>query len=382
MPEKELEDYVKAQRTLGVSDTAIKKSLINAGYGEEEFKQLFEKRTLKSSVFNVETKHTLYLNIATIVFIGMLFLYLTNDYNQKISKLTLEEKNGLQSLNDTIKSQTEALKAQMTSQASTINSAIDKNKAESVAALSDLSTSVQNYNYQSLNRDSVLSNSIQSSSNNSLTQLSSFQHKLQTVEDAAVDFTPIIPKAVSAVVTIGKKEQGYFVTMGSGVIIDSNGYLVTNYHVVDNLGQLYVKMHEGVDYAATMVGKDEKWDVAVLKITTEKKDFDELEWADSDKAFVGEHVIAIGNPIGLESTVTEGIISSTKRAVEGDSGIFYIQTDVAINAGNSGGPLIDKDGKIVGINTMKYSQIGYEGLSFALRSNDVRGVVLKILQAE
>jgi S1-C subfamily serine protease len=382
MPEKELEDYVKAQRTLGVSDAAIKKSLVNAGYDEAEFRELFEKRTIRSSGFNVNTKHTLYLNIATIVFVGMLFLYLTNDYNQKIAKLTLEEKESIKSLNDTIKSQTETLRTQMNSQVNTLSSAIDKNKAESAAALSDLTTSMQNYNYQSLTRDATLSNSIQSSSNNSLTQLSSFQHQLKTVEDAAVDFTPIIPKAVAAVVTIGKKAQGYFVTVGSGVIIDHTGYLVTNYHVVDNLGQIFVKTHDGTDYTAALVGKDEKWDVAVLRITTEKKNFEELTWADSDKAFVGEHVIAIGNPIGLESTVTEGIISSTKRAVEGDSGIYYLQTDVAINAGNSGGPLIDKDGKILGINTMKYSQIGYEGLSFALRSNDVRGVVLKILQAE
>ena len=382
MPEKELEDYVKVQRTLGVSDAAIRKSLVSAGYEENDFKEIFEKHARKPLAMNITTKHTLYLNIATIIFVGMMFLYLTNDYNQKITNLTAQQQNDMVSLNSTIKAQSDILGAKITSQSNTLSTAIDKAKTESTASINDLSASIQNNNYQSMSRDTALSNSLQSMSNKSLTQLTSFQQQLTTVEKASADFTKVIPKAVNTVVIIGRKEQGYFVTSGSGVIINKEGYIVTNYHVVDQLSDINVKTHAGNDYSATLVGKDEKWDIAVLKLASDKNDFDSLDWADSDKAYVGEHVIAIGNPVGLDSTVTEGIISNIKRQVTADTDIHYLQTDVAINAGNSGGPLIDKDGKILGIATMKYAEAGFEGLSFALRSNDIRGVVLKILQGE
>jgi serine protease Do len=156
---------------------------------------------------------------------------------------------------------------------------------------------------------------------------------------------------------------------------------VTNNHVIDELRQIYVKTHDGSDYAARIVGRDTEWDIALLKLHTNKNNFKKLSWADSSKVSVGDHVIAIGNPVGFESTVTEGIISNTDRVVNGNK-ISYFQTDVAINAGNSGGPLIDKNGKIVGIATLKYARSGFEGLSFALKSNDVKKIVARMMAEE
>jgi S1-C subfamily serine protease len=383
MPDKELEDYVKVQRSLGVSDAAIKKSLLNAGYEEPEFKELLERHQHRIvNGIEISSKYLLYLNIMTIIAFALLFLYFTDDYNKKISNLSVSYEDKLTELNTTIRLQTDSINTQVANQGTSMTSAIDSLRRDLEAANNNLRSEMQNNNYQSLNRDTMLSDSIQKISNHSLTELSGFQKQLKTVQDASTDFSPIIPKAINAVVTIGKKEQGFFVTAGSGVIINANGYIVTNYHVIDQLQQIMVQTHDGNAYTATVVGKDAKWDVAVIKLVANNTDFTYLEWADSDAATVGEHVIAVGNPVGLESTVTEGIISNTKRLIPGEMQIYYLQTDVAINAGNSGGPLIDKDGNILGIATMKYSKTGFEGLSFALRSNDVKGVVLKMLQNE
>jgi S1-C subfamily serine protease len=389
MVDKEVEDYVKVQRGLGVGDAEIRKSLLDAGYDDADFDNLFTKPQKKAGMRTdfrpelITTKHVFYLCIIIIVALGSLSTYLAYDYNAKIEKLSADQEKSMDELSAKMVAQSDALRTDVSSQLSLLGSDVAAARTSITSLSSDLTSSIQNYNYQSLVRDNALSESVQKMSNRSLTELSSFQQQLNKVSEASTDFAPIIPKAQDSVVTIGRKDKGVFITVGSGVLINNVGYIVTNEHVIDALSSIYVRTHDNNEYAATVIGKDESWDVAVIKLTTEKSTFTYLNWADSDRVFVGQHIIAVGNPVGLESTVTEGIISNTNRLVTGDArDIYYLQTDVAINAGNSGGPLIDKEGKIVGIATMKYMKLGYEGLSFALRSNDVQGVVMDILQEE
>lgn len=158
-------------------------------------------------------------------------------------------------------------------------------------------------------------------------------------------------------------------SMGSGVIVSSDGYLLTNYHVVEQADEIKVTLYNRRTFKATIIGADPKTDLAVIKINA--KDLPVASWGDSDKLQVGDFVLAIGNPYGLTHTVTMGIISATGRA---DVGIAdyedFIQTDAAINPGNSGGPLVNIKGEIIGINTAIFSRTGgYQGIGFAVPSN-------------
>lgn len=160
---------------------------------------------------------------------------------------------------------------------------------------------------------------------------------------------------------------------GSGVVISSDGYVLTNNHVVDFADELTIRMQDGKEYQAKIVGRDPSSDLAVLKI--DAKNLPTLEYADSDKARVGEWVLAVGNPFEyLTSTVTAGIISAKGRdlnIIQGAKTIEqFIQTDAAINPGNSGGALVDAYGKLLGINTAIASETGsYAGYSFAIPVN-------------
>jgi len=160
---------------------------------------------------------------------------------------------------------------------------------------------------------------------------------------------------------------------GSGVIISKDGYILTNNHVVDFADEVLIKMVDGAEYDAKIIGRDPSTDLAVVKIDADN--LPTLEYADSDKARVGEWVLAVGNPFEyLTSTVTAGIISAKGRAlniIQGSKTIEqFIQTDAAINPGNSGGALVDAYGKLLGINTAIASQTGsYSGYSFAIPVN-------------
>jgi serine protease Do len=152
--------------------------------------------------------------------------------------------------------------------------------------------------------------------------------------------------------------------VGSGIVLDSNGYILTNYHVVEKLDRVLVKLSDGKEYFAKVLGYDTYTDLAALKIST-LRSLPEPEFGDSKTLNVGEWVMAIGNPYGLDGTLTVGVISGTGRADLGISHFEnFIQTDASINPGNSGGPLINLDGKIVGINTA-VARIG-SGVSFAI----------------
>jgi serine protease Do len=141
-------------------------------------------------------------------------------------------------------------------------------------------------------------------------------------------------------------------SLGSGVIVDPNGTIVTNWHVVRHVGQITVVLADRREFAAQLVREDERADLAVLRIPHQDTPFPYLEMRDSDDLEVGDLVLAIGNPFGVGQTVTNGIVSALSRSVSGISDYrTYIQTDAAINPGNSGGALVDLHGRLVGINT-------------------------------
>jgi serine protease Do len=152
---------------------------------------------------------------------------------------------------------------------------------------------------------------------------------------------------------------------GSGFIISADGYILTNAHVVNGASEVTVKMTDRREYTAKVVGVDERTDVAVIKI--EGKNLPTVKIGDPSKLKPGEWVIAIGSPFGFENSVTAGIVSATSRSMGGNSYAPFIQTDVAVNPGNSGGPLFNLNGEVVGINSQIYSRTGgYMGLSFAV----------------
>ena len=179
---------------------------------------------------------------------------------------------------------------------------------------------------------------------------------------------------------------------GSGIIISDDGYIVTNNHVVDssssNSSYSYYSISDATSvkvklygsdetYDAKIVGKDSQTDLAVLKI--EKTGLTAAEFADSDQAVVGEFAMAVGSPLGLDTTVTTGIISAVNREVESDGTKYVcIQTDAAINAGNSGGALVNSEGKVIGINTLKLSGSGVEGIGFAIPINSTLDVISQL----
>lgn len=169
-------------------------------------------------------------------------------------------------------------------------------------------------------------------------------------------------------------------SLGSGFIIDPAGIVVTNNHVIDGADEITVTLQDNTVLKATLVGRDEKLDVAVLKVMPEKdKPLIAVPWGDSDHARVGDWVLAIGNPFGLGGTVTAGIVSARGRDIQQGPYDSFIQTDAAINRGNSGGPLFNMDGEVIGINTAIYSPSGGSiGIGFSIPSNLAKNVVAQL----
>lgn len=181
---------------------------------------------------------------------------------------------------------------------------------------------------------------------------------------------------------------------GSGIIISEDGYILTNNHVVSSSSSdlsTYYQISEAskititlfndeTEYEAKIVGKDKQTDLAVLKI--DKSGLTAAEFADSDSVKVGQFAMAVGNPVGMNSTVTSGIISALNRTVRDSDGNIYtcIQTDAAINSGNSGGALVNSEGKVIGINTLKLSGTGIEGIGFAIPINSTTDIVSQLIQ--
>lgn len=219
------------------------------------------------------------------------------------------------------------------------------------------------------------------------------------VEGTNIDFSFAAEKTVNAVVHIknrttteaptsifdylyGRGQKREVVGSGSGVIISPDGYIVTNNHVIDNASQIEVVLNNNQSYHAELVGTDPRTDIALLKIKSES-DLPFVPFADSNAIRLGEWVLAVGNPFNLTSTVTAGIVSAKARNLNEFDGNpqSFIQTDAAVNRGNSGGALVNIKGELVGINTAITSQTGsFIGYSFAVPSNITRKVVEDILE--
>ncbi len=195
-----------------------------------------------------------------------------------------------------------------------------------------------------------------------------FEDQLKTIKIKNKDFTGIIQDVLKSVVTI-RTNKG----MGSGVIINSKGYVVTNFHVIDGATEAGLRTYDNKVHPITIIGAEKNSDIAVLKIQSTEF-FKSLEF-ETSRTNIGDPVIAVGNPAGLEFSVTEGIISATERT--GENGVKYVQTDVSINPGNSGGPLVNIKSKIVGINTMKKENM--EGLGFAVQAEVVKQIAEQII---
>lgn len=249
-----------------------------------------------------------------------------------------------------------------------------------------------------INVDTTVQTSTPSGTTTNLISLSNYSNT------AVYAANKILPSIVGIQVTYTTTTNSFFgfgvpttaeaTATGSGIIISEDGYIVTNNHVIDtessSSSYLYhditdatsikVKLYGSDEfYDAEVVGKDSQTDLAVLKI--DKTGLTAAEFADSDEAAVGEFVMAVGSPLGLDTTVTAGLISAVNREVESDGTTYIcIQTDAAINSGNSGGALVNSDGKVIGINTLKLSGTDVEGIGFAIPINSTLDVIDDLIE--
>ncbi len=215
--------------------------------------------------------------------------------------------------------------------------------------------------------------------------------------ESTIDFTIAAEKTINTVVHVknttvnsgqitledlfhGRRYQHQQIGSGSGVIISPDGYIITNNHVIDGAQSITITTNHNKTYKAELIGADPKTDIALLKIDADEN-LPYTTFADSDNARIGEWVLAVGNPFNLTSTVTAGIISAKSRDLLGGSTQSFIQTDAAVNPGNSGGALVNTNGDLIGINTAITSQTGnYVGYSFAVPSNIAKKVVEDIME--
>jgi S1-C subfamily serine protease len=200
----------------------------------------------------------------------------------------------------------------------------------------------------------------------------SIESQLKNIKaSTSEDFSGIIDNSLESVVTIITD-----VEQGTGFIISSDGFIVTNAHVLSGARGVYILDYKQNKYSTELIGYNTTFDIALLKISG---NYTSLELGNSKDVQIGEKVIAIGNPLGLQFSVSEGIVSAVDRAGENNINA-YIQTDAALNPGNSGGPLINKEGEVIGINNFKVG--GGENLGFALESNYIKEIVNQISQQE
>lgn len=220
------------------------------------------------------------------------------------------------------------------------------------------------------NRDAVVNIRVESSP---LKKMSGVLPNLpdgMVLPDSLLQFFQQIPE-------MQRPQQRAEKTVGSGFIIDADGYIITNAHVVDEAKNITVTLNDKRELSAEVIGTDKHSDLALLKVNAEK--LPSVQLGDSDHLKVGQWVVAIGAPFGFDHTATQGIVSALSRSLPDGTYVPFIQTDVAVNPGNSGGPLFDLDGKVIGVNSQIYSRNGgYMGLSFAIPVNLVKNVAAQL----
>ncbi|HLC61601.1 MAG TPA: trypsin-like peptidase domain-containing protein [Candidatus Nanoarchaeia archaeon] len=308
-------------------------------------------------MFKKQIHNTIFVSIFILVIAVGLAYYsnykaeiLQKDYNSKILELDKKSEENLQNLSQSLASKIDAVSSNLSSEIGLI------------------STSLQNFKSQNQEQIKTLSDLIDQIEQQSNIKLNELKTQLTNIQIKSADFTAIVNDVLKSVVSISTNTG-----QASGVIVSSKGYIVTNVHVINGATSISVTTNSGSTYSVKeIIGYDSNADVAVLRI--DASGLKALPFGDSGKLKIGEKVIAAGNPAGLSFTVTEGIVSALRTL---SNGINYIQTDVPINPGNSGGPLINTQGEIVGINDFKVG--GFEGLGFAISSNDVNAIVTKII---
>tara|TARA_B100000315_G_scaffold149122_1_gene137892 strand:- start:291 stop:1181 length:891 start_codon:yes stop_codon:yes gene_type:complete len=287
-------------------------------------------------------KYFTYCLILTLLLIGSLFVYQHNQY----TNLQNEVKSGYLDLNskvDILAGQLDTkINVEVTNLKSTISSLNDENQKK----FSDLESNTQR-------QLGEIKSDLEA-------EITGLETNLQG------DFTKIIADAKKSTVSVLTD-----VGRGSGAIIKQNGKTVTNAHVIAGASQIAIKTSNNKLYVVKVLGIDNNADIAVLMPVGTNESFDIFKFADSEEVQVGERVIALGNPFGLDFTATQGIVSATNR--QAPNGYEYIQIDVPINPGNSGGPLVNDEGRIIGLNNFKVG--GGEGLGFAIPANTVSDVM-------
>ena len=300
--------------------------------------------------FNLDSKKVLIISIVLLLVVtGSLIYY----YNKKIDELNTK----ILVLNNVMVSDLKALEQDLTNDISSLNENL-------TSEIGVIDTDLRNFKTQNKEDINTLNSLIDEIEEQTEIQLGELKDELKDIKVSSKDFTAIINDVLQSVVSVGTNKG-----LGSGVVIDDRGFIVTNFHVVDGAKIIRILTYDEDVYDVNLIGFDSEADVAVLKVDAS---LPSLRFGDSDDVKVGERVIALGNPAGLSFTVTEGIVSAVHRT--GPSGLdVYLQTDVPINPGNSGGPLVTIDSRIVGINNFKIG--GFEGLGFAIESNTVEGIV-------
>ncbi len=299
------------------------------------------------------TKYAIFVILAVIILTGSLIHYF--NYSLNLARLDYETK--ISDLNHKTNENLQILKTLIAAMGSNLSSQIGL-----------IDTNLENFKKQNQQDISTLSELIDEIEKQSNIRLDELKDELKNIKIKSADFSAIVNDVLESVVSISTN-----IGQGSGAIIDSKGYIVTNLHVINGASTIKVTTYSGEKYDAnTLVGYDATADLAVLKI--DAPNLRALNFGDSDNIKVGEKVIAAGNPAGLEFTVTEGIVSAFRIF---SNNIKYVQTDVPINPGNSGGPLVNTKGEIVGINNFKVG--GFESLGFAVASNKVRSAVSNLI---
>ena len=310
----------------------------------------------RNRMANKTTKYAIFLTISILLLSGSMIYYINykmgvirHDYDTKISELNADLIDKLKYLKTSLEEQLALL---------------DENLSMQIGGISDNLEDFKRQNQLQINALSSLIDQIEQQSSIRLNELKS---ELKDIQIKSADFSAIVDDVLQSVVSVKTN-----LAQGSGAIIDTKGYVVTNLHVISGASSIRVATYSDRTYNAVLVGYDGTYDIAVLKIDV--ADLQVLNFGDSDDVKIGEKVLAAGNPAGLAFTVTEGIVSAFRKL---QNNVDYIQTDVPINPGNSGGPLVNAKGEIIGINNFKVG--GFEGLGFAISSNDVSAVANKII---
>ena len=308
---------------------------------------------------NLDTKRLLIIFIVSLVLVsGSIVFYNNNaikkvqsDYNTKIAVLNRDILKSINELQQNLEDELFSIQSNLSLKLNLVENNLNSFRKQNELEINTLSDIIEQIEQQSN------------------IQLAELKQELSSIQVESGDFSAIIDDILPSVVSIGTN-----LGQGSGAIIDETGFIVTNFHVIKDASIIRVLTYDNGVYDAQLIGYNDLVDIAVLKING---NFKKLRFANSDDVKVGEKVIALGNPAGLSFTVTEGIVSSAHRKGPNNLNI-YTQTDVPVNPGNSGGPLVDTNSRIIGINDFKIA--GFEGLGFAIESNTVKQVADGIIE--